>query len=164
MLQLHCLRDHVRQECLFRRGLIPHSPIRKVITPTAQVSDVMTASPSKLKGDISKKLTAHFVAAQEGGILEVATAGKPQTWMKVTKGQTPSSQATDRTLRRRFLEIQPVREVVSSSSPSSQHTDELKLMHKAGAGAIVEERRTSSKCSKAWLSSCDEVRPAFALV
>lgn len=92
--------------------------------PVAQVADVLTFLPSKLQGDISRCLTAHLIAAQEdGGRLEVATAGKPQTWIKISKGQTSSSQATERTLRQRSTEMEQLWDVVSASSYAAHQAD-----------------------------------------
>ena len=53
MTPLWQLRQHVSDQCLFLPGIAPHSPLRPVITPSAHVSDVLSSSPSKLRGDVS---------------------------------------------------------------------------------------------------------------
>ena len=71
-----------------------------------QVANVLLASPSKLKGDVARSLTAHLIAAQEeGSSLDVDPAGKPQTWVKVITGQISSSTAAQRTLWQRTAEL-----------------------------------------------------------
>ena len=75
VLQLRDFRQHVNENCKFRPTSACHSPLRKVITHSSQVDDVLTASPSKLQGNVAERLIAHLVAAQEtNGKFEVKTA------------------------------------------------------------------------------------------
>ena len=138
------LRMHVAS-CAFRPGAAPHSPLRKVITPSSSVHDVLTASPSKLQGNVAKKVTAHLVQAQEeGGVLSVQLKEgcRPQTWTRVTKGQA-GTKCSDRTVKRRTTEITGLREVVCAgpSGASAQQaygvkqlstTDQEQLLQDAG--------------------------------
>ena len=127
---LEDLRFHV-QNCPFRPGATPHSPLRRVVTPSTTVKEILTFSPSKLRGDVSDGLLYHLHSCkQQGGTLELRTAGKPQTWHRITKGQTPSSDAADRTVRRRTEEVNSVRAVVSAGSSTEQQADELRRMQR----------------------------------
>lgn len=65
MVPLADLRRHVHDECPFRPSALRHSPLRRVVTHRTPVSDVLAASPSKLKGDVSRRLIYHLVSAQE---------------------------------------------------------------------------------------------------
>ena len=99
VLPLQNLRLHVRSQCLFRPEAMRHDPLPKVISVSDSVGEVLAYSPSKLQNDVAGKLTHLLVhARQMGGSLDVGHR-KPETWMKVTKGQTPSESASDRTLR-----------------------------------------------------------------
>ena len=167
MIPLQDLCRHVTSLCAFRPGALSHSPLKKVVTPSARVADVLSTSPSKLKGDVARKLTAHLITAQEeGGSLEVSTCGKPQTWMRVTKGQTPSDRAAERTLRQRTAEIQQLRQVVSCSSSASQHADELKRMAKREQDQLLKDAglaTTSARHGAALAMKCDLHLPWYRL-
>ena len=140
MVPLESLRLHVTAQCSFRPAVMCHSPLRKVITPSSTVSECMAASPSKLQNNVVRSLTAHMIGAQEvDGFLDAATSGKPQTWMKVTRGQVPSQEAAERTLRQRTTELRQARSVVSASSCAAQQADELKRLRKDEQQRLLEE-------------------------
>ena len=81
-------------------------PVRTVLKPATSVRDVLTSPPSKIQGDVARRQSAHLVAAQEkGGRLEITTSWKPQTWVRVSTGQTPSSCTADRRVRERSVEL-----------------------------------------------------------
>ena len=123
------LRHHVLDQCLFRPAVLRHSPLKRVITPSARVSDILSSSLSKLKGDVSRKLMYHLISAQEeGGQLEVSTPGRSQTWVRLTKAGQPSSAAAECTLRRRSNELEEVRKVVSGASSATQQAAELQQL------------------------------------
>lgn len=140
ILQLKDLRAHCTTECGHRPGGAPHSPLRRVITPASNVADILTASPSKLQGDTSRQLTRRLVTAQEtGGRLEIATGGRPQTWIRVTRGHSASSAVTDRTLRQRTAEMEQLRQVVSASSSATQQAHELRHLAKAAQDQLLKD-------------------------
>ena len=126
----------------------PQSPLCKVVTPRTQVPDVLSCSPSELRGDVSRKLTACLVGAQEDGILEVTTAGKPQTWVCLTKGQSPNSDASERTLCQRTSELQHVSQIVSVSSSTAQKAHEIRQLHKDEQDELLHSARLLPKGAK----------------
>ena len=75
---------------------------KHTISPSTPVSAILTASPRKLQGDISEKLTGHLVKTKSvGGVLEIRSKGPSQTWTKTTMPKVPSDQSSERTGRRR---------------------------------------------------------------
>ena len=129
---LQNLNLHVGQ-CSFRPGAAPHSPLRRVVTPSTTVEDILTASPSKLQGDVALKVASHLVSAQQKeGVLEIrpGSHGKAQTWVRITKGQTPSDHAAGSTISQRTHEINQLRQLVSGGSVGSQQADELRHLRK----------------------------------
>ena len=106
VLPLENLRLHVRSQCLFRPEAMRHDRLPKVVSGSDSVGEVLTYSPSKLQNDVAGKPTNLLVhARQTGGSLDVGHR-KPETWMKVATGQTPSESASERTLRLRSTELQ----------------------------------------------------------
>ena len=61
-VQVCSLKLHVTG-CAFRPGAAPHSPLRKVLTLSSGVEDILTSFLSKLRGDVAKKVTAHLLQA-----------------------------------------------------------------------------------------------------
>ena len=62
MVHLHALKLHVAS-CAFRPGAAPHSPLRRVVTPSTTVQEILSASPSKLQGNMARRVTCHLVEA-----------------------------------------------------------------------------------------------------
>ena len=83
-VQLSTLKAH-EAECHF--GKVEGPQINPaVITPSSTAKEILTASPSKLQGDIGRKLTAHLVDAHtEGFQLTVFKGTKPQTWERISR-------------------------------------------------------------------------------
>ena len=78
------LRFHV-QNCPFGPGAAPHSPLRRALTPSTTVKEILTFSLSKLQGGVSDGLLYHLHSCkQQGGTLELRTPGRPQTWHRIT--------------------------------------------------------------------------------
>eukprot|EP00117_Sycon_ciliatum_P027581 scpid72119/ scgid22373/ len=87
--------------------MVDAEPIRTV-RPHTTVQEVMTASPSKLRGNVAEQLTAHLVSCKvHDGKLEVNPGrhGRPQVYMRTTKASVTSDRASSRTLRRRSTEL-----------------------------------------------------------
>ncbi len=149
-VQLQNLKLHVAS-CPFRPGAAPHSPLRRVVTPSTTVQDILTASPSKLRGDVAQRVASHLVGSQEDdGVLTLRTAahgGKSQTWVRLTKARTGSNQATDRTLRRRSSEIEQVRDLVSGgpTGSSTQQADELRRLRSEAQEGLLREAGLAPK-------------------
>ena len=102
---LRDLRKHVAA-CQFNPATTT-APIRTV-RQSSTVEDVLSASPSKLCGNVADRLTGHLVAARvHDGRLEVRTAshGKPQVYQRAVVSNVPSDRAADTTLRRRSSEL-----------------------------------------------------------
>ena len=104
-VRLQDLQQHVA-ECLFNPATAT-SPIRTV-RPQSNVEDTLTASPSKLAGNVAGCLTSHLVAARaQDGRLEVRTGtyGKPQVYHRTIASSVSSDDAGSSTLRRRSSEL-----------------------------------------------------------
>ena len=102
--KLHCTewiplkspKLHVSQSCKIRPGAAPHSPLKRVVTPSSSLKETLEASPSKLRGDYARKVSAHMALAQEErGEILLPTGGAPQIWHRVTRGRTETP--SDRT-------------------------------------------------------------------
>ena len=150
LVQLQNLKLHVAT-CRFRPGATPHSPLKQVVTPSTTVQEILTASPSKLRGDVVQRVTTHLVQSQEEeGVLtlrSVTHGGKPQTWVRLTRAQTESNQASDRTLKRRSSEIAHVRDVICGgpSGSSAQHADELRRLRREQQEDLLREAGLAPK-------------------
>ncbi|XP_065188622.1 uncharacterized protein LOC135819357 [Sycon ciliatum] len=123
VVSLHRLQEHV-QECAFNPQNTRMKPVRSV-RPSSAVADVLTASPSKLKGNIATNLTARLVTARvEEGRLEVKTGdggrGKPQVYQLTPEGSVPSTEASASTLRRREAELTRIAESVCGGSDGAR--------------------------------------------
>ena len=92
---LKSLRLYVAS-CKFRPGAPPNSPIRRVLTRSSTVQDILEYSPSKFGGDVARRTTACLALAQaEEGVLKLRTGGgRPQTSKSVMKGQTETPSDT----------------------------------------------------------------------
>ena len=88
MVLLQTLKPHVAS-CRFRSSAAPHSPLPRVVTPSTTVREILTASSSKLQGNMAKRLTSQLVAAQEQDRLIELRAGthggRPQAWLRLTR-------------------------------------------------------------------------------
>ena len=114
------LQQHVA-ECLFKPATAT-SPIRTV-RPQSTVEDILTASPSKLAGNVAGCLTSHLVAARaQDGRLEVRTGtyGKPQVYHWTTASSVSSDDAGSSTLRRRSSELARQAELVCGGATGAR--------------------------------------------
>eukprot|EP00117_Sycon_ciliatum_P031026 scpid26618/ scgid24343/ E3 ubiquitin-protein ligase NRDP1; RING finger protein 41 len=121
-VRLHELRGHVTS-CPFNPSTSSGTPIRTA-TKAATVEEILAASPSKLRGDVSDRLTCHLVSAKaEDGRLEVKTSsqGRPQVFMRTTVGSKQPEEASARTLKRRSLEMERITETVCTTADATRH-------------------------------------------
>ena len=147
---LEKLQVHV-QECPFGKPNPPPS-LRKTLSGSSSVSDVLQASPSKLYGDVGQRLTRHLINTQaEGGRMEIGTGGRRQLWVRMTQGEASSESASSKTLQRRSQELQQARHIVCGGDKSAEAqaaadlravkgAKQRELLQKAGivpAGATV---------------------------
>ena len=159
LVPLRHLVHHVAS-CQFRPGGPPHSPIRKVLTRSSTVGDLLEYTPSKLKGDVARRATARLALAQmEEGVLEFHTGGgKPQTLKRVTKRETKSP--SDTTLWRHSSETAGLRTLVSGGAAGSatllarelrqmDEKDQDKLLQEAGLKAEALTARDAGLALKA---------------
>ena len=125
-VQLSTLKAH-EAECLF--GKVEGPQINPaVITPSSTAKEILTALPSKLQGNIGRKLTAHLVDAHgEGSQLTVFKGTKPQTWERISRCEVPSDDAAERTKRRRSEMIRAVRETICGAGRGAEAQMSLEL-------------------------------------
>ena len=112
IVPLSKLQDHVAQ-CPFNPE-VSTQPIR-TLRPSSTVSDALTASPSKLRGDVAGSLTSHLVTARaQDGCLQIhlSNHGKPQIYKRTSTSSVPSGEASARTQRRRTQELSRIAESV----------------------------------------------------
>ena len=103
---------------------------KQTVGPSTAVSDVLTASPSKLRGNVSDSLTSHLVKSKaDAGVLQLRSRGPSQTWQRTTVAAVPSNNASARTVRRRCAELEKTSQRVAGSF----------------AGAVVQQAATLSR-------------------
>ena len=118
ILPLENLKDHV-ESCPFSPTFKSSCAPVRAVRPTSTVADVLTASPSKLQGNVAEQLTGHLVKSSvHDGKLEVKTCsrGRPQIFTRTTACSVPSDQASASTIRRRASELERVEEFVSGGA------------------------------------------------
>ena len=128
------LQDHVAQ-CEFSGGT-SRNPI-KAVRMTSKVADVLAASPSKLHGNVSERLTGHLVKAMaDGNKLEVKTSsrGQPLVFHRLTKTRVASDQASAETVRRRSLEISQLQQDLSGGTTEATRVQEVAGLKKIAPG------------------------------
>ena len=135
------LKEHVAS-CAFNPAT-SMTPIRTT-NPKATVEEVLTASPSKLKGNVAGKLMSHLVMARaEEGRVEVKTSsrGKPQVYERITTALVPSDEASARTVRRRSSELHHVAELVGggAAGAKAQEVAQLRQLSSAEQDKLLEE-------------------------
>lgn len=104
-MKLMSLQEHVRQ-CPFRQG---SAQAIRTVRPSSTAAEILSASPSKLRGNVAEKLVGQLVKAHtHGDRLEVKTGerGRPQVFERTTAGTVSSSIASRTTLRRREAELE----------------------------------------------------------
>ena len=161
VVPLHDLQRHVNM-CPFNPAETPScstarspppstTPIRSV-RPSSTVAEVLSASPSKLKGNVATNLTARLVTARaEGGRLEVKTGeggrGKPQVYQLTPECSVPSTDASASTLKRRAAELTRIAESVCGGSDGArvQMIAGLKRLSSAAQEELLQE--AGLKCS-----------------
>ena len=161
VVPLHDLQRHVNM-CPFNPAETPScstarspppstTPIRSR-RPSSTVAEVLSASPSKLKGNVATNLTARLVTARaEGGRLEVKTGeggrGKPQVYQLTPECSVPSTDASASTLKRRAAELTRIAESVCGGSDGArvQMIAGLKRLSSAAQEELLQE--AGLKCS-----------------
>ena len=118
------LRDHVDTCSFHPDAATKHKPIRAV-RPSSTVAEVLTASPSKLKGNVAANLTSRLVTARaEQGRLEVKTSdqgrGHAQVYQLTSTSLVPSTEASISTLKRRESELTRIAESVCGGSAGAR--------------------------------------------
>ena len=122
VVPLHTLKQHV-DTCSFN-PTTPGIPIRAV-RPSSTVSEITTASPSKLQGDVARSLTGSMVVAQAcKKRLEVRTGanrkGHPLVFHQIPCSIVPSTEASASTLKRRAVELTRIAEEVCGGSDGAR--------------------------------------------
>ena len=97
---LQSLRQHV-SNCPYKGT---SALAMRTVRPSSTATEIMSASPSKLQGNVADKLMSHLVNARmDGDKLRVKTGthGRQLLLQRTTVGEVPSSSASTSTLRRR---------------------------------------------------------------
>eukprot|EP00117_Sycon_ciliatum_P026615 scpid33635/ scgid5600/ E3 ubiquitin-protein ligase NRDP1; RING finger protein 41 &gt; E3 ubiquitin-protein ligase NRDP1; RING finger protein 41 len=111
---------HIPLASLQHHGQTCTNTGKHTITPTTPVGDILHASPKKLQGNVAEKLTSHLVRSKsDNGLLHLRSQGPSQIWKKTTVGTVSSDEASERTQRRRSLELRQTEQLVCGSSASS---------------------------------------------
>ena len=143
VVQLKNLQKHT-QACTFNPS-VSSTPCR-AITPSSSVADILTASPSKLSGNIAEQLTSHLVTSRvKDGRLEIrpGSRGRAQVYSRTTVSNVPSGDASSSTQRRRSSELRHVQHTVCGGSDGARaqevaglerlsRADQEKLLQEAG--------------------------------
>ena len=157
VIPLASLKQHVAQ-CQYNPENNPTSTLPPPhIKPNSTANDIVHASPSKLRGALSDRLTAHLVGAKEtDGKLEVKASpqGKPKTYTRITVADISSADASRKTTDRRSGEMKNIawsvcggdegataQEVAGLQRMSKKEQD--KLLIEAGIGAKTPEAGTA---------------------
>eukprot|EP00117_Sycon_ciliatum_P031872 scpid34853/ scgid24846/ E3 ubiquitin-protein ligase NRDP1; RING finger protein 41 len=127
------------------------TPIRTV-NPSATVEDILTASPSKLQGNVADRLTHHLIQCKsDGGRLEVkpGSRGRSLVFQKVTLSTTPSNEASASTIRRRSAELTTINHEVcgGSAGARAQEVAGLKRLSTADQQTILQDIGLQAKAS-----------------
>ena len=115
----------------------PHQFVRS--GNQARFEEVLTASPSKICGNVADALMGHMVKVKAiDGILEVKSGsrGKPQTFTRISASNVPSNLASTSTLRRRSAEIERVSQLISGSD------DGVRAQEVAGLKRLSKDEQT----------------------
>eukprot|EP00117_Sycon_ciliatum_P050662 scpid36297/ scgid1257/ len=94
---------------------------------SSTVADVLTASPSKLRGEAAEHLTTHLVQSKSttDGKLELRTGGTPALYVRTTQGG--SDAVSVRQMQRRSAEIRQAKEVVCGGTAGVGKQDAYEL-------------------------------------
>ena len=126
------------------RSTVSGSTAVTALHGSSTVSDVLQASPSKLKGDTADKLMAHLVKAKAvDGKLQVKSSqrGRPQVYIRTTMGEVSSQEASDRTKRRRRSELKSCSEsvCVGGDGARAQAVSTLRTLAKEEQEKLLQE-------------------------
>ena len=111
IIPLEELRNHV-SKCTNTR--------KHTLTSSTPVAAVLTASPTKLQGDVSDRLTTHLVKSKAvNDVSELRSKGPSQTWTKTIIPKVPSNEASESTIRRRSRMIEQNQQLVCGGPQAS---------------------------------------------
>ena len=134
-----CLyQEHIDSSLVFRPG---------TLMPSSTVQDILSVSPSKLCGDVSRNLMSHLVKAQAvGSELEVVTGGPPQLLHRTTHGRVGSDEAVSRTVKCHSTELQ-VRKTISVGviGSQAQMANEIRSLDQESRGVLLREAGLTPK-------------------
>ena len=134
------LRHHV-QNC-------PHNPSKsetpvRAAMPSSKVDDILSASPSKLRGNIGQRIAIHTVKSnmEEGFAQLQGSRGKPLILTAVASAAVSSDPASPRTISRRKESLGKIEERVRGGMDGAraQQVAGLKRLSKAGQQALLQE-------------------------
>ena len=125
------------------------------------MSDVLSASPSKLKGNVSERLASHLMKSlTDGDKLEVKTTcrGQPIVFRRTTATRTPSHQASSETVRRRSAELSAHQLDLSGGTAQSARHQEV-----AGLKRLTKEEQEELLQGAGLKSSSNEAGSLLAI-
>ena len=120
-MKLFSLQTHVKV-CPFNTYSGP-----VCVTRSSTVADVLTASPSKLRGEAAEHLTTHLVQSKSttDGKLELRTGGTPALYVRTTQGG--SDAVSVRQMQRRSAEIRQAKDLVCGGTAGVGKQDAYEL-------------------------------------
>ena len=144
---LMALKEHVAH-CHYRET---SDLAMRTVRPSSTATEILSASPSKLQGNVADRLVAHLVQAQmDGDKLEVkvGSRGRPLLLERMTTGSVSSSTASSWTVRRRESQLAQRGRIVCAGEDGlrSQEAaalrrrsslDQEKLLQEAGLRPLV---------------------------
>jgi len=122
VVPLRDLQEHT-STCPFNEKSTSQSIAIRTVRPQSTVEEVIAASPTKLRGDVAERLTAHVISSrEEEGRFEVrmGTHGKSQMFERATVANVPSDLAKKTTLRRRSSDLTRHLELVSGGEAGAR--------------------------------------------
>ena len=119
----------------------------------SSVAEVLSASPSKLRRDISEQLAGHLVTAKaDSGRFEVKTGCRGQlvVFQRITSSRISSNIASTETVRRRSKELEQVTCYISGGSDGVrvQEVAGLKRLSKSEQEELPQEAGLSPSKGK----------------
>ena len=111
--------------------------------PSSKVDDILSASPSKLRGNIGQRIAIHTVKSntEEGFAQLQGSRRKPLVLTAVASASVSSDLASPRTISRRKVSLGKIEERVCGGMDGAraQQVAGLKRLTKAGQQALLQE-------------------------
>ena len=144
-VQLMTLSKHV-ETCDYHPNTT-HTAQPRVVGLSSSVSDVLTSSPSKLRGNVCEQLTKHLVTSRAVGdrleLRNTGHGGRPTIWTRTPIPLVDSAAASERSKRRRASQLRSFNSQISGGREGAfaQSAHELKSMGKKERDGLLEKAK-----------------------